>query len=53
MANLSLKGARVLAKAVRVLATQSSAIVVDRSDIDNLSALTKTSLAVDVVNVDI
>ena len=45
--------ARVLAKAVRVLAIQLSANVVDRSVIDDLIALTKTRIAADVVNVDI
>ena len=45
--------ARVLAKAARTVETQTSAVVVDRSVIDDLIALIRTRLAVDVANVDI
>ena len=44
--------ARVLAKAARAVETQTSAIVVDRSVIDDLSALVETRVAVSVASVD-
>ena len=44
---------RVLAKAARAVETQTSAIVVDRSVIDDLIALVETKVAVSVANVDI
>ena len=43
--------ARVLAKAVRAVETQTSAIVVDRSVINDLIALVETKVAVSVANV--
>ena len=45
--------ARVLAKAARAVETQTSAIVVDRSVIDDLIALVETRVAVSVASVDI
>ena len=45
--------ARVLVKAARALETQTSAIVVDRSVIDDLIALVETKVAVSVASVDI
>ena len=45
--------ARVLAKAARAVKTQTSAIVVDRSVIDDLTALVETRVAVSVASVDI
>ena len=45
--------ARVLAKAVRAVETQTSAIVVDRSVIDDLIALVETKVAVSVAIVNI
>ena len=44
---------RVLAKAARVVEAQTSAIVVDRSVIDDLIALVETKVAVSVARVDI
>ena len=43
--------ARVLAKAARAVETQTSAIVVDRSVIDDLIALVETRVAVSVASV--
>ena len=43
--------ARVLAKAVRAMEAQTSAIVVDRSVIDDLIALVETRIAASVTNV--
>ena len=43
--------ARVLAKAARAVETQTSAIVVDRSAIDDLIALVETRVAVSVASV--
>ena len=45
--------ARVLAKAARAVETQTSAIVVDRSGIDDLIALVETRVAASVASVDI
>ena len=45
--------ARILAKAARAVETQTSAIVVDRSVIDDLIALVATRVAVSVASVDI
>ena len=45
--------ARVLAKAARAVETQTSAIAVDRSVIDDLIVLVATKVAVSVANVDI
>ena len=45
--------ARVLAKAARAVETQTSAIVVDKSVIDDLIALVETKVAVSVGSVDI
>ena len=45
--------ARVLSKAARAAETQTSAIVVDRSVIDDLIALVGTRVAVSVASVDI
>ena len=45
--------ARVLAKAARAVETQTSAIVVDRSVIDDLIVVVETKVAVSVANVDI
>ena len=45
--------ARVLAKAARAVETQTSAIVVDRSVIDDLIALVETRIAASVASVDI
>ena len=45
--------ARVLAKAARAVETQTSAIVVDRSVIDDLIAFVETKVTVFVANVDI
>ena len=45
--------ARVLAKAARAVETQTSAIVVDRSVIDDLIALVETRVAASVASVDI
>ena len=45
--------ARVLAKAARAVETQTIAIVVDRSFIDDVIALVGTRVAVSVANVDI
>ena len=45
--------ARVLAKVARAVETQTSAIVVDRSVIDDLIALVETRVAVSVASVDI
>ena len=44
--------ARVLAKAARAVGTQTSAIVVDRSVTDDLTALVETKVAVSVASVD-
>ena len=44
--------ARVLAKAARAVETQTSAIVVDRSVIDDLIVLVATRVAASVANVD-
>ena len=44
--------ARVLAKAARAVATQTSAFVVDRSVIDDLSAVVETRVAVSVASVE-
>ena len=44
---------RVLAKAARAVETQTSAIVVEKSVIDNLIALVETRIAVSVASVDI
>ena len=43
--------ARVLAKAVRAVEAQTSAIVVDRSVIDDLIALVETRVAASVASV--
>ena len=45
--------ARVLAKAARAVETQTSAIVVDRSVIDDLIVLVETRIAASVASVDI
>ena len=45
--------ARALAKAARAVETQTSAVVVDRSVIDDLIAIVETKVAVSVANVDI
>ena len=45
--------AAILAKAARAVETQTSAIVVDKSVIDDLMALVETKVAVSVANVAI
>ena len=45
--------ARVLAKAARTVEAQTSAIVVDKSVIDDLIALVETRIAASVASVDI
>ena len=45
--------ARVLAKAARAVETQTNAVVVEKSVVDDLRALVETKVAVSVENVDI
>ena len=45
--------ARVLAKAARAAGTLTSAVVVDRSVVDDLTAFVETKVAVSVASVDI